>query len=66
MKPKITTLYTDVVTLRQADETSQELNISRSAFIRQAIRNEVERIRAARLLPRITVQDPVGMTPSHS
>jgi metal-responsive CopG/Arc/MetJ family transcriptional regulator len=46
MKPRTTTLYIDVPTLRRADEAAQKTKpkkLSRSEYIRQAIREKLER-----------------------
>lgn len=43
LKPRITTLYIDVITLRRCDEASQKGRVSRSEFIRRAIREKIDR-----------------------
>ena len=41
MKPRITTVYIDIPTLRESDELAQELGISRAEFVRRALRREI-------------------------
>lgn len=43
MRARITTLYMDVVTLRRCDEACQKAIVSRSEYIRRAIREKLER-----------------------